>query len=87
MSKRSEHEAEGLPAIQTVVRWLLEEIPAGKFRVGDVRKIIRRRCPHHPVAQTNGARGLFLSQQLMPLLGDKGVTGVRQRPRTHERAD
>lgn len=76
----------GLPRIPTIVQWLLEDIPPGKFRAGDVREIIRRRCPHHPAAQTNGVCGVFLSQQLLPLLRDKGVTVVRQQPRTYARA-
>lgn len=85
-SKRVGNDADGLPAIPTIVQWLLEEIPSGRFRAGDVRKIIKRRCPHHPAAQTNGVCGLFLSQQLMPLLANKGVTVVRKQPRTYERA-
>ncbi|MDE0421709.1 MAG: NYN domain-containing protein [Gammaproteobacteria bacterium] len=86
-SERAANTNDGLPAIPTVVQWLLEEIPPGRFRAGDVREIIRRRCPHHPAAQTNGACGLFLSQQLLPLLRNKGVTVVRQQPRTYARAD
>ena len=85
--QRAAKDDEGLPAIPTVVQWLLEEIPTGRFRAGDVREIIRRRCPHHPAAQTNGACGLFLSQQLLPLLRNHGVTVVRQQPRTYARAD
>ncbi len=85
-SKRVENDADGLPAVPTIVQWLLDEIPSGRFRAGDVRKIIKRRCPHHPAAQTNGVCGLFLSRQLMPLLADKGVTVVRKQPRTYERA-
>ena len=85
-SKPVEGEADGLPAIPTIAQWLLEELPSGRFRAGDVRKIIKRRCPHHPAAQTNGVCGVFLSQQLMPLLADKGVTVVRKQPRTYERA-
>ena len=85
-SKRAENDVDGLPAIPTVVQWLLEEIPPGKFRADDVRKIIKRRCPHHPAAQTNTACGQFLSQQLLPLLcNDNNVTIVRQRPRTYEK--
>lgn len=85
-SKGAKLDADGLPSIPTVVQWLLEEVPPGRFRAGDVRKIIKRRCPQHPAAETNGSCGIFLSQQLMPLLGKKGVTVVRQQPRTYERA-
>ncbi|MDE0036615.1 MAG: NYN domain-containing protein [Gammaproteobacteria bacterium] len=86
-SSRAENDSGGLPAIPTIVEWLLEEIPPGKFRAGDVLEIIRRHCPHHPAAQTGGACGRFLSRQLMPLLCGRGVSVVRQRPRTYERTN
>lgn len=85
-SNRVENGADGLPKIGTVVKWLLAEIPPGQFRASDVCEIIKRRCPGHPAAQTNTDCGQFLSQQLMPLLREKGVTVVRQQPRTYERA-
>ena len=86
-SKPAPNDDDGLPSIPTVVQWLLEEIPPGRFRAGDVRKIISRRCPRHPAAQTNGVCGLFLSQQLLPRLRNHGVTVVRQQPRTYARAE
>ncbi|MDE2904168.1 MAG: NYN domain-containing protein [Chloroflexota bacterium] len=85
-SKPAQGNGEGLPANSTIVRWLLDELSPGKFRAGDVEKIIKRHCPNHPAAQTTGTCGAFLARQLMPLLGDKGVTVVRQNPRTYELA-
>ena len=73
-----------LPPDQTVVRWLLKEIPSGRFRAEQVRKIIARHCPAHPAAQTTGVCGAFLSRQLMPLLAKEGVKIVRKAPRTYE---
>ena len=73
-----------LPPNQTIVGWLLKEIPLGRFRAEDVRKIIARHCPAHPVAQTTGVCGAFLARELMPLLANKGVKIVRQTPRTYE---
>ena len=80
----AEDNGAGLPANATIIRWLLGEIPPGRFRAEDVRKIVKRHCPHHPAAQTTGVCGTFLARQLMPLLADKGVTVVRQTPRTYE---
>ena len=82
-SKPVEDNGAGLPTNLTIVRWLLEELPPGRFRAEDVRKIVKRRCPDHPAAQTTGACGTFLARQLMPFLADKGVTVVRQSPRTY----
>ena len=83
-SKPAEDNSGALPQNPTIVRWLLDEIPPGRFRAEDVRKIVKRRCPDHPAAQTTGACGMFLARQLMPLLAPKGVTVVRQSPRTYE---
>ena len=85
-SKPSQDNGAGLPANPTIIRWLLDELPPGRFRAADVEKIVKRRCPHHPAAQTTGTCGAFLAQQLMPLLAAKGVTVVRQNPRTYELA-
>ena len=82
--KIAEDDSVGLPANSVIVRWLLDEIPPGRFRAEDVRKIIKRHCPHHPAAQTTGVCGAFLARQLMPLLASKGVTVVRQSPRIYE---
>ena len=75
-SKPSVGNGADLPAHPIIVRWLLREIPPGRFRAEDVRKIIQRHCPHHPAAQTTGVCGVFLARQLLPLLTDKGVTVV-----------
>lgn len=83
-SKPAQDNGAGLPANQTIVRWLLDEIPPGRFRAADVEKIVKRRCPDHPAAQSTGVCGAFLARQLMPLLADKGVTVVRQSPKTYE---
>ena len=85
-SKPAEDKGAALPTNHTIVRWLLDDIPPGRFRAEDVRKIVKRRCPDHPAAQTTGVCGTFLARQLMPLLADKGVTVVRQSPRTYELA-
>ena len=75
-----------LPSNSEIARWVLDEIPPGKFRAEDVRKIIKRHCPTHPSAQTTMACGQFLAQQLMPLLKKKNISIVRQQPRTYEKA-
>ena len=85
-SKTAKDNGAGLPANSTIARWLLDELPPGRFRAADVEKIVKRRCPKHPAAQTTVTCGAFLAQQLMPLLADKGVTIVRQSPRTYELA-
>ena len=72
-----------MPTTRPRLTWTIW--PAGsRFRAEAVRKIVKRRCPHHPAAQTTGVCGVFLAQQLMPLLANKGVTVVRQTPRTYE---
>lgn len=85
-SKPAQDNGARLPANSTIIRWLLDELPPGRFRAADVEKIIKRHCPNHPAAQTTGTCGAFLARQLMPLLVDKGVTVVRQSPRTYELA-
>ena len=83
-TKTTEDDDASLPANSVIVRWLLKEIPPGRFRAEDVRKIIKRHCPHHPAAQTTAVCGAFLARDLMPLLAGKGVKVVRQSPRTYE---
>ena len=82
--KTAEDDGASLPVNSMIVRWLLKEIPPGRFRAEDVRKIIKRHCPHHPSAQTTAVCGSFLARDLMSLLASKGVTVVRQSPRTYE---
>lgn len=74
------------PASETIAGWLLDELPEhGRFRAEDVRRIIERRCSGHPAAQSTGVCGAFLARQLMPLLQDRGVKVVREKPRVYER--
>ena len=82
--KSAEDDGAGLPANSAIVGWLLNEIQPGRFRAEDVRKIIKRRSPKHPAAQTTSACGTFLARELLPLLENKGVKVVRQSPRTYE---
>ena len=85
-SKPAEDGGVDLPSNSTIARWVLDEIPPGKFRAEDVRKIIKRHCPTHPAAQTTMVCGQFLAQQLMPLLEKRNISMVRQQPRTYEKA-
>lgn len=41
------HGNSGIPTNGEIVRWLLNEIPVGKFRAEDVLNIVRQRCPDH----------------------------------------
>ena len=75
-----------LPSNRRVAGWLMKEIPPGRFRAEDVRRIVERHCPDHPAAQSAGACGSFLAQQLMPLLETRGIRLVRQKPRIYEKA-
>ena len=88
-SKPVEGNGAALPANQIIVQWVLDEIPAGsRFRAEHVRKMLTRRCPDHDAAKTTGVCGSFLSQQLMPLLGPKGVrSSARVREPTREAVD
>lgn len=83
-SKTTEYGEKGLPANSAIPGWLMNEIPPGRFRAEEVRQVIKRLCPHHPAAQTTAVCSAFLARDLMPLLADKGVTVVRQSPRTYE---
>ena len=82
--KSTEDRGADVPTNSVIVRWMLNELPPGRFRAEDVRKVIKRQCPHHPAAQTTGICGAFLARELMPLLAIKGVKVVRQSPRTYE---
>ena len=82
--KTAGEDGAAIPANSVIVRWLLKEIPPGRFRAEDVRKIIKRHCPHHPAAQTTAVCGTLLARELLPLLVAKGVKVVRQSPRTYE---
>ncbi len=85
-SKSTEEGGKELPSNRRIAGWLMDEIPPGRFRAEDVRRIIERRCPAHPAAQSAGACGSFLAQQLMPLLEKRNVSLVSQKPRTYEKA-
>ena len=63
----------------------MDELSVGKFRAGDVRRIVKRHCPDHPAAQSATACGSFLAQQLMPPLEKRNVRIARLKPRTYER--
>ena len=76
------------PSNAKIAEWVLREAPTGPFKADDVRKIIGRRWPKHPAAQTTAVCGQFLAQQLLPLLKSASakVRVVRQQsPRTYEK--
>ena len=85
-AKSAEHGGSELPSNRRTAGWLMKEIPPGRFRAEDVRRIVERHCPAYPAAQPAGACGSFLAQQLMPLLETGGIRLVRQKPRIYERA-
>lgn len=83
-SKSAEDRGAEPPSNGRIVEWLMDEIPPGRFKAEDVRRIIERHCPDHPAARSAADCGSFLAQELLPLLAKRNVKIVGQKPRAYE---
>ena len=64
---------------------LIRRLPAGRFKVGDAQKVIRKRWPKLPDVGDTAKLGQYLLKEVWPELQQRGVTmPVTKSPRAYE---
>ncbi len=70
---------------ELIVEAILKEVPVGTFKSADCHKIVKQRFPQAPAAkQTGAAFGVYIANNIWPLLEAKGVKLANTKPRKYE---
>ncbi len=70
---------------ELIAEAILKEVPVGTFKSADCHKIVKQRFPQAPAAkQTGAAFGVYIANNIWPLLEAKGVKLANTKPRKYE---
>ena len=69
---------------KAMVEHLINTLPLGTFKAGDVQEVVKKRWPQHVAGSSSGTCGKWL-RDVWPLLEVRGIKEVRTNsPRTYE---
>ena len=81
----SDKSAKAASPDELIVEAILKEVPVGTFKSADCHKIVKQRFPQAPAAkQTGAAFGVYIANNIWPLLEAKGVKLANTKPRKYE---
>ena len=70
---------------ELIAEAILKEVPVGVFKSADCHKIVKQRFPHSPAAKQSGAAfGVYIANNIWPMLEAKGVASTGTKPRKYE---
>ena len=70
---------------QFIAEAILKEVPVGPFKSADCHKIVMQRFPQSPAAKQRGAAfGVYIANNIWPLLELRGVASTGTKPRKYE---
>ena len=70
---------------ELIAEAILKEVPVGTFKSADCHQIVKQRFPQAPAAkQTGAAFGVYIANNIWPLLEAKGVKLANTKPRKYE---
>ena len=70
---------------ELIAEAILKEVPVGTFKSADCHKIVKQRFPQAPAAkQTGAAFGVYIANNIWPLLEARGVASTGTKPRKYE---
>ena len=70
---------------EVIAEAILKEVPVGTFKSADCHKIVKQRFPHSPAAKQSGAAfGVYIANNIWPMLEVRGVASTGTKPRKYE---
>ncbi len=70
---------------QFIAEAILKEVPVGPFKSAECHQIVKQRFPQSPAAkQTGAAFGVYIANNIWPLLEARGVASTGTKPRKYE---
>ena len=70
---------------ELIVEAILKEVPVGTFKSADCHKVVKQRFPQSPPAKQSGAAfGVYIANNIWPMLEARGVASTGTKPRKYE---
>ena len=70
---------------ELIAEAILKEVPVGTFKSADCHKVVKQRFPQSPAARQSGAAfGVYIANNIWPMLEARGVASASTKPRKYE---
>ena len=70
---------------ELIAEAILKEVPVGTFKSADCHKVVKQRFPRSPAAKQSGAAfGVYIANNIWPMLEARGVESTGTKPRKYE---
>ena len=70
---------------ELIAEAILKEVPVGTFKSADCHKVVKQRFPQSPAAKQSGAAfGVYIANNIWPMLEARGVASTGTKPRKYE---
>lgn len=70
---------------ELIAEAILKEVPVGTFKSADCHKVVKQRFPQSPAAKQSGAAfGVYIANNIWPMLEARGVASASTKPRKYE---